>query len=193
MEFTEIFRQLLVFLHLFTFTFAIAEVIKHDIQILKKKQLRGDVAELGQAANRLTWLLATLWITGTILIYMAVGTDLEMLLSNAKLMAKITVVGVLTINGFLLHKFAFPMMTGQRNLNATLCSILGAISTTCWIYSSLVGACRILGPSLSYNHFMSIFALALCFALIICLSFVRLLLSNGQTGSESALGKAASA
>lgn len=174
MEISSVFRQLLVFAHLFAFAFAIVSVVKHDILLLKSDSI--NIRGLDSAAKQLMWLLLVLWVTGAILIYMAVGTDMDLLLSNAKLMSKISIVGILTINGLLLHYVAFPMLSGQTRFNSTICSVLGAISTTSWLFAGFVGACRVLGPQLSYTQFMAIYAASLMFALLIAVTFVKSLL-----------------
>jgi len=164
-------RQILVFIHLFTFAFAVVEVIKKDYHLLKVTKL--PLAEIKKTGKLLSTLLFILWITGSILIYMSVGSDISLLLSNGKLMAKITVVMLLTMNGFTLHYIAFPLMQKPNSYSALLCSIFGAISGVSWLFASFIGAARILALQLSYADFIGAYLFSLVFAFFVAIIFVR--------------------
>jgi hypothetical protein len=52
------------------------------------------------------------------MVMMDIGTDVSLLLDKPKLLAKLVVVGAVTLNRILLHLVAFPMITGKpRNPN----------------------------------------------------------------------------
>jgi hypothetical protein len=106
-----------------------------------------DSASLGAAAKLVAWVLLALWATGVPMVMMDIGTDVSLLLDKPKLLAKLVVVGSITLNGILLHFFAFPMITGKpRNPNkaATIAATLGAVSTASWLYASFVAVSRIM-------------------------------------------------
>lgn len=143
--------------------------------------LRGDYRSsahnLHNDANWIIVLLCILWITGLGLIAMGPGMHLQAILSNGKLLAKLTVVTILTVNGILLHTYAFPQFS-QRHTSLSsgvlsFCMMLGAVSSVSWVAASLIGASRIIAPFLSYAHFMSLYALALAVGLVVALVFVR--------------------
>jgi hypothetical protein len=65
---------------------------------------------LGKAASVATLALVVLWITGLAVIGMDTGFDTELLATKPKLLAKLSVVTVLTVNSLALHLLAFPRM-----------------------------------------------------------------------------------
>jgi hypothetical protein len=86
------------------------------------------------------------------------------------------VVGTLTLNGILLHLFVFPMVTSNpKNPNkvATIAVILGAVSTTSWLYASFVGAARTVTPYFSLVDFVLVYLVALVIAVSFAILFVR--------------------
>ena len=64
----------------------------------------------GKAAAVATIALVVLWITGLAVIGMDTGFDTGLLATKPKLLAKLTVVAVLTVNSLGLHLLAFPRM-----------------------------------------------------------------------------------
>lgn len=165
------FHQLLVFIHLFVFAFSVVEVIKKDVNLIVRNKF--SLEDIRSTARLLTGLLAVLWITGLTLIYISIGWDLQALLSNSKLMAKITVVLILTINGIALHFIAFPLMARPRLYSGLICSILGSISAVSWVFASFIGAARIMAPELSYTEFMASYLVGLAVALGIAILFAK--------------------
>lgn len=164
-------RQLLVFSHLFLFAFAVVAVLKKDMDFLQGKPI--DFNEMRTMGYKLGWTLFCLWLTGAALIYMAVGTDLSALLSNGKLMAKISVVLVLTLNGVLLHLFAFPKLKNPTPRAAEVCLFLGAISSVSWAFASFIGAARAVAPHFIYQDFMGLYLIALVASITVALLLMR--------------------
>src|SRR5271156_5795965 len=116
MEVIVIAHQALLYGHVIAFALALAAVIKEDVHLLRAKRI--DSASLHATAKLVKWLLLALWVTGVPMVMMGIGTDVSVLLGKPKLLAKLIVVGALTINGILLHLVAFPMVTGKpRNPN----------------------------------------------------------------------------
>src|ERR1700675_3574137 len=139
MEVTVIARQVLLYGHIIAFALALATTIKADVHLLWAKCI--DSASLLATAKSLKWLLLALWVTGVPMVMMDIGTDVSLLLDKPKLLAKLIVVGALTLNGILLHLVAFPMVTGKpKNPNkaATIAAMLGAVSITSWLYASFL-------------------------------------------------------
>ena len=171
-ELTPFIHQILVFIHLFAFAFAIVMIVSEDVKILISKKL--DVSELHSLANKITYLLIILWLTGIGLLAINPGLNLDLIFVNSKLAAKITVVSVLTINGLLLHLFVFPNFITRKKAKriVAISCVLTAISTTSWIYAGLVGAARAVAPMMSYEHYMNIYFAILGFALFISIIVV---------------------
>src|SRR5258707_15185743 len=111
MEITVIARQVLLYGHIIAFALAVATTIKEDVHLLGAKLI--DSASLLASAKLVKWLLLALWVTGVPMVMMDIGTDVSLLLGKPKLLAKVIVVGALTLNGILLHLVAFPMITGS--------------------------------------------------------------------------------
>ncbi len=191
MNFLDITRQAFLFLHLMVFAIAIAEILREDWRLFRSELV--DVAKLKTTSRMIKYLLIGLWVSGIALVWFRTGSELNTLLSDPKFHAKILVVGTLTINGVLLHLIAFPLLRRNHHTwpgSAMLVSVLGAISTTSWIFAGFVGASRIVAPHMSFSMFMGFYEFALAAGLMIALIFVqpkvRLLLSNAGEREVSA-------
>jgi len=171
-------RQLFLFGHLIAFAIAISEVARGDIQLLRSGI---DAGRLRVGTDIILWSLATLWLTGFALIFLEVSFDFEALLHRPKILAKLIVVAILSLNGILLHRLAFPLLTGETKRShraIVICSILGAISTASWLYAAFVGAARFIGGFLTLGTFLALYATVLIGAIAIALVFVRPLLER---------------
>lgn len=91
--------------------------------------------------------LFILWGSGAILLYIRISND-SIVLTNEKIWAKVAIVTLLTINGFVVHRFALHRMAkrvGQRlfdastpNETAALCFV-AAVSSVSWIVPFVLG------------------------------------------------------
>ena len=106
--------------------------------------------------------LALLWTTGLALIGLSIGLDWQALRDRPKLVAKLAVVTVLTINGIALHHFALPRLARGQPLPAWT---LGAVSTVSWTAAALIGAARHVGPSLVLADYLVGYVAALVAAI----------------------------
>src|SRR5246127_3531163 len=111
MEISSFARQALVYGHIIAFALALATILKEDARILRAKRI--DSASLLASAQLVKWLLLALWATGIPMVMMDVGTDVSLVLDNPKLVAKLIVVAALTLNGILLHRVGFLLLTIQ--------------------------------------------------------------------------------
>jgi hypothetical protein len=196
MEISVIARQALLYGHIIAFALALATILKEDVRLLHAKRI--DPVSLRASERLVTWFLLSLWVTGVPMVMMDIGTDVSLLLSKPKLLAKLAVVGVLTLNGILLHLVAFPMVTGRpRNPSkaATIAALLGAVSTTSWLYASFVGAARHVAHYLSLYDFVVMYLLVLAvavpFAILVVRNRLKLLIiesSRHSTGILSGQG-----
>src|SRR5450432_2643873 len=158
MEVTVLARQALLYGHIIAFALALAAVIKEDVHLLRAKRI--DSASLLSTSKSVKWLLLALWVTGVPMVMTDIGTDVSLLLDKPKLLAKVIVVGALTLNGILLHLVVFPMVTAKPkkpNNVATIAAMLGAVSTTSWFYASFVAVSRIVAPYFSLYHFVMLY------------------------------------
>jgi hypothetical protein len=166
----DLFRWLqqgMLFVHLIAFAVAIATVLHEDIALLSRPA--HDPRRLARAARIVVRALVVLWATGVALLAWHPGLDLEALRAHPKLVAKLVVVVVLTVNGAALHLFAFPRLSrppaagGDR---MTLPVVLGAISTTSWFTAAFIGAARIVAPVMGLGDYLLLYATAMVTAVI---------------------------
>jgi hypothetical protein len=169
-----IVRQLLLFSHAIAFAFAVVTVLREDVALLTTQCV--DVERIEASGRTMVRLLAALWLTGIALIVLQRAIDPASALLSPKLAAKLSVVVVLTFNGLLLHELAFPRLArphGRVPGAATICTILGAVSTTTWLFASFLGLARWMPASTSYGQFMTLYAIALALGLMVALAVVR--------------------
>jgi hypothetical protein len=201
MEISVLTRQALLYGHIIAFALAMGTILKEDVRLLWAKRI--DSASLLGSAKLVKWLLLALWVTGIAMVMMDIGTDVSVLLGKPKLLAKLIVVGALTLNGIFLHVFVFPMVTGNpKNPNkvAKIAVILGAVSTTSWLYASFVGASRLVARYFSLYDFVILYLLVLAIAVLFAMLVVRnrlkrLLMKSSDhlTGSSAGQGYSLSA
>lgn len=167
-------RQLLLYAHLLAFAFAFAAVVREDVALLRARRI--DPRRLNRTAHQILLLLLALWLTGIAMLAMEGKLDPLSWNLQPKLAAKITVVSLLTLNGLLLHRVAFPLMTKRQRLPglaATICVVLGVISGVSWSYASFLGVARVIAPAMTYGDFLVIFGLLFVPALLIGLTLVQ--------------------
>jgi hypothetical protein len=174
MEISVIARQALLYGHIIAFALALATILKEDVRLLRAQRI--DSASLHATAKLVKWVLLALWVTGVPMVMMDIGTDVSLLLDKPKLLAKLVVVGTVTLNGILLHLVAFPMITGKPqnpNKAATIAATLGAVSTASWLYASFVAVSRIVAPYFSLYDFVMLYSLVLAVAVPFAILVVR--------------------
>jgi Na+-translocating ferredoxin:NAD+ oxidoreductase RnfA subunit len=194
MEITVIARQVLLYGHIIAFALALATILKEDVRLLRAKRI--DSASLLASAKLVKWLLLALWVTGVPMVMMDIGTDVSLLFGKPKLLAKLIVVGAVTLNGILLHLVAIPMVTGKSknpNKAATIAAMLGAVSTTSWLYASFVGAARLVAPYFSLYDFVILYLLVLAvavpFAILVVRKRLELLLKSSDDWTDISAGQ----
>lgn len=174
MDAVTVLRQAMLFAHLLVFALAITLVLRTDLAIL---QQRADALHrLPRDGTRLAAALALLWLTGLALIGLDPGWHGPGLLERPKLLAKLGVVGLLSLNGLALHLWAFPALMSppaQPARAASLCALLGAVSSVSWLFAAFVGCARLIAPAMSLAHFATLYLLCLLPAGLLALLWVR--------------------
>lgn len=153
-------QQALLYVHLFAFAIAIAQVIRLDLAWLRTRDL--GTSGFDAAVRIIMVSLAVLWVTGLALIGLSVGFDRQALAERPKLVAKLIVVSVLTVNGIALHALALPRLDRGRPL---LAWTLGAVSSVSWTAAALIGAARHVAPVLTLTDYLAVYGTALVAAL----------------------------
>ncbi|MPZ45857.1 MAG: hypothetical protein GEV05_21215 [Betaproteobacteria bacterium] len=172
MQTFAVVRLLLVFIHVMAFALALGCVLREDAKLLSSRPI--DPESLRSAARLVRFALIVLWASGTALLVLDTGGVLSRIADNPKMLAKLTVVCVLTVNGVALHWLAFPALLGETRhggYSATLASALGAISAASWLAATLLGIVRAHAKGFDYADFMlgyaGMAAIALAFALLV--------------------------
>jgi hypothetical protein len=107
-----------------------------------------DPAHLDSLQSTISTALIFLWITGIALIGVDVAEKGLSYFNNPKLQAKIGLVVLLTLNGFLLHSAVMPAMKKAGSLLQltisvrTLAIFSGAVSGVSWFYAAMLGVGR---------------------------------------------------
>jgi hypothetical protein len=186
----EFTRMAVVYLHLIACCVAIGLVLTSDIDMVKRL-FRADPAEKLDS-NHLEGLqkvvsraLIALWITGAGII--ALDTSLKGLeyFGNPKLQAKIAIVCLLTLNGFVLHKYVLPLMLKAGSLlklsfNQRLVAIFaGALSGVSWFYAAMLG----IGRPLNWKY--SLFDILAAYPVLIVGGFVSMTLLTAWSKHKS--------
>lgn len=134
-------RMLDLWLHAFIAYGLTWVILREDFKIVFLPG-RFDRRELQETMQMVLRWLPVLWVTGSILVLIDVKGDLSLVLGRPKVMTKLLVVLVLTVNGWCLHRYAFPrLMNAQANTTdaSVWAAFLGAISTVSWLYGGYLG------------------------------------------------------
>lgn len=164
-DFAALLRMVLVYLHLLAFAAAAVGVALGDIALFSRKAI--DSSRLQQAGRVVTAALLCLWATGLMLVAVDTGMALDQIAARPKLLAKLTVVIVLSLNGMALHRWVFPALSGpQPGLVATRLARLGTVSMVSWLYAVFLGVSGMLAPMLGYSGYLALYGVAVGVGLV---------------------------
>jgi len=164
-----VIKLLLLFAHLLGTSMALGAIVATDIRLLGKlADERVRIAPPNPYVMRLISVsLAVLYVTGTAMIVLNLRDDPNYL-DNPKLIAKLVLVLVLTLNAMVLHRYTFPgLAVGRRVARWKLRDFLRvavpvSISNCLWMF------CAFLGIARPWNYTVSM-AFVLTTALVLCL------------------------
>ena len=173
MDTLTITTQLLLYGHIIAFAVAIAEVLRADWRLLRRGSI--DVAGLKTTSRLMAAMLALLWASGLALVYLKVGLDVAALLASPKMVAKLLVVTLLTVNGAVLHLLVFPRLRqGDPDPQTVrLATIFGAVSSASWLYASFVGVARIISTDMTLAMFLALYAGTVAAAIAVSMTLLR--------------------
>lgn len=131
--------------------------------------------------------LAILWITGCgFLIHYAAFSPEK--LANPKIYAKLALVSVLSINGYLLHHHVLRRVAEMEDCGhlltsrvGRLCLLSGAVSAAAWTGAFLLGALPVLNNEVSFFLLVAIWAVLVLVAYLSAKGFIVLF---GRHGPE---------
>lgn len=159
-------KTIVVYVHLLATCIAVGSVLLTDHRLWRWRSRKLDAGMLTQVAETqhiVTLTLTALWISGALLISLGYWNEGAHYLLNPKLWAKVSVVSLLTLNGILLHHIGFPLL--QKAAFAVLpradqirLGLLGAVSSTGWLFAAFLGVARPWNHILPYHQVMAAFA-----------------------------------
>jgi hypothetical protein len=176
MEF-EFTRMAVVYLHLIACCVAIGLVFTSDVamvnQLIKADPAdRMDGQHLSYLQTTVGRALIALWITGIALVTMDGVLKGWSYFANPKLQAKIAIVVLLTMNGYVLHKHVLPLMKKAGTLlklsfNQRILAIFaGAVSGVSWFYAAMLGVGRPLNWKYSLVEILAAYPLMIVGGLV---------------------------
>lgn len=147
-------KNALTFFHLLAMAVAVGKMLDYDFRFLRSVHRLPSpqlLQDLSATRATMTLALIALWFTGAVLVYMGYAQNPDYLM-NEKLWTKILTVSALTLNGMLMHHFAFPILKQggvflelpQHQMLAL--TLFAAISSVSWLYAAFLGIAR------SWNH-----------------------------------------
>ena len=143
-------KLLLLFAHLLGTSLALGAIVATDVRLLRRlADDRVRIAPPNPFVMRLiTIALGVLVATGAALIALGIHDDPTYLSGNPKLQAKLSLVAILAINAWVLHRYTFPgLARGRRVARWKIRDFLRAaipvsISNCLWMYCAFLGIAR---------------------------------------------------
>lgn len=176
-------RLIALYPHLLACCVALGGIIISDAKFISRKGrlTEADSVFLLDLSRIVSVALIVLWVTGLSIIAIDFShwPSWAEIAAKPKLIAKLTVVTILTLNGYLLHRIVLPNFAARKSLNTIETSrlrtmfILGAVSATSWLFAAFLGIAKPLAATLGLVGFMAMYA-----ALIIGAVSTALLLAS---------------
>lgn len=182
----EILRMFVVMAHLSALVVAAVGVVLSDLALFHPRGL--DLPQLRRSSKAVALALCALWLTGLLLVWIDTGFVPAVVLDRPKLVAKLGVATLLTLNGWLLHRFFFARLAHRVDRPSRMAwraAALSAISGASWLYAGFLGLARPLTPMLKLWGFMGLYLIVLSICGLLVMRFVhpRLLRILHSTGS----------
>ncbi len=186
------YRYLAIDLHLFSLAVAVIGIALGDWALLAGARIERERLRL--AGGVVAAALAGLWLSGLWITAIDTGLQWAQITARPKLVVKLLVVSLLSLNGLALHRWAFPRLfesAPPRRLKLPLA--LGAASLSGWGYAGFLGLAGALTPMLGGAGFLLGFVIVLSAALALTLGPLRPLLTArlGRTGAHGGATPAA--
>ncbi len=175
LDYLEVFGLALVFVHFVASAVAIVTILNTDILLLKRYTVplsRGDCRRIHKAKPIVTAALWVLWLTGIAICLRGYFNDPAYIL-NQKLMMKVLVVEILTLNGIFLHHVAFKYVKPGRVLahespsSQRLLVLMGSLSSTSWLFACFLGIARPLNHQLNFYLLLGFYLALLAGAILV--------------------------
>lgn len=174
---------LTVYVHLIATCAAIGTIVITDLRLLAKVLGYRVVIPAPQRFETITIsaALAGLYFTGGILIVLGLADRPDYLI-NGKLQGKLVLVGLLTANAFVLHRWVFPILQRSRPVSAwtrgnwITVALAVSLSNSTWFFAAFLGIARPWNYTVSPGFVLQVAAMA--WALLFLLVNAVLLLAS---------------
>jgi hypothetical protein len=170
----EIASMFILMAHVLCLVLAGIGVAFADLSLFGKARV--DRRLLRMAIRMVAWALVALWLSGLSLVWIQTGFDPATIMAKPKLVAKLSVATLLTLNGILLHRHFFDVIgtapTNPRRA-ANVTTLLATVSGASWLYAGFLGLAKALAPVLSLADFTLLYLLVLGLAAVFAVRFVR--------------------
>lgn len=196
----EVVRMFLILVHLIGLIMATTSIAFGDYALMSRRRI--DTGLLDKASLGVAIGLLVLWVSGLAVIWVDTQFDLALILSKPKLVSKLIVVSLLTLNGVYLHHTVLPALKrsyASRSVArrvAKVAAVAGAISSACWVFGLFLGIAKPLAAILGFSGFMALFALTVAGALTAAQWAIRPKLAqklHGQSASRERASQASPA
>lgn len=175
---STVFRLLMILAHLAAFAVALSAIMREDYNLIVKRRI--DPVAIREASRMVLWALLALGATGAAIIWIDTGFDIAVIATKSKVLAKLSVVAVLSVNGAIIHLMAFPAFRSRKSLLRFVpaLSVLAAISAVSWFYAAFLGIAKPLTGMLGYSGFMALYTVLLVVGILFSLTAIRPLLAT---------------
>jgi hypothetical protein len=172
------FRTLIVYVHLLATCIAIGTIVLTDLRLMAKVMGYRVVIPKPERLETtiITVALTLLYLTGAAIVFLGVEANPDYL-ENEKLLAKLLLVGLLTVNAVMLHKAVFPILGRSRPVSQWsrqewfTVSTCVSLSNSVWLYCAFLGVARVWNNTVSLEHVLSV-ALAVWITLFLLVNTV---------------------
>lgn len=156
----------ILYVHLLAVSISLGILLQQDFALWRSRNRRltpTEVLALKNTTSIIFVALSVLWLTGFILITLGYLQASQTYFSNEKLWAKLSVVGILTLNGWFLHQYSFPRIIGNSGIlqlpdpERKLIACSGALSTTSWLFACYLGIARPWNFTHSYQEIIALY------------------------------------
>jgi hypothetical protein len=170
------FKLIVVFIHLLAVCTALGAIIATDLRLLARlSERRMRLAPPNGYVMRLVGgALVVLWLSGGLLLWLGHQESADTL-NNPKLIGKLVLVGLLTLNAAWLHALTFPWLARARRvarwsfMEGMAVAVPVAASNALWLY------CAFLGIARPWNHVVPLSQVLAVAALVFLLSLAGVL------------------
>jgi hypothetical protein len=176
-EFFEWSKTPATVVHVFSVVFGMGGALVSDVLFSffskDKKMSKGELATLSVLSNLVFYSLFLIIISGTFIMF----SDLDKYLNSSKFLAKMSILLVLLLNGYILNRYVWPHLLGKgffKNKKEKrvrrLAFACGAVSVVSWLSVCMLGVL----DSLKFNYpfIISCYLIIISFG-IICALFVE--------------------